>query len=104
MKTTPVGGRVGLKELMKQLGSEKIDSVLLEGGGELNWSALINGIVSKVQTYIAPKIFGGSGPTPVGGEGVPFPSAAVMLERGNIIRIGDDILIESRLKNVYGNN
>ncbi len=104
IKTSPVNGRVDLKELMKILGSEKIDSILLEGGGELNWSALSNGIVSKIQAYIAPKIFGGSGKSPVGGEGVPFPSAAIMLEKGNIVRIGDDILIESRLKNVYGNN
>ena len=104
IKTSPVEGRVDLKELMKILGSEKIDSILLEGGGELNWSALSNGIVSKIQAYIAPKIFGGNGKSPVGGEGVPFPSAAIMLEKGNIVRIGDDILIESRLKNVYGNN
>lgn len=104
IKTSPVEGRVDLKELMKILGSEKIDSILLEGGGELNWSALSNGIVSKIQAYIAPKIFGGNGKSPVGGEGVPFPSAAIMLEKGSIVRIGDDILIESRLKNVYGNN
>ena len=104
IKTSPVEGRVDLKELMRILGSEKIDSILLEGGGELNWSALSNGIVSKIQAYIAPKIFGGNGKSPVGGEGVPFPSAAIMLEKGSIVRIGDDILIESRLKNVYGNN
>lgn len=104
IKTSPSEDRVDLKELMKILGSEKIDSILLEGGGELNWSALSNGIVSKIQAYIAPKIFGGNGKSPVGGEGVPFPSAAIMLEKGNIVRIGDDILIESRLKNVYGNN
>ena len=104
IKTAPVNGRVDLKELVRILGSEKTDSILLEGGGELNWSALSTGIVNKVQAYIAPKIFGGNAKTPVGGEGVPFPSAAVMLETGNIVRIGDDILIESRLKNVYGNN
>ena len=44
---------------MELLGAEKIDSILLEGGGSLNWSALESGIVQKVQTYIAPKLFGG---------------------------------------------
>lgn len=33
-------GHVDLRELMKILGEKKIDSILLEGGGELNFSAL----------------------------------------------------------------
>ena len=43
---------------MEQLGKRKIDSILLEGGGTLNWAALNAGIVQKIQAYIAPKIFG----------------------------------------------
>lgn len=43
---------------MELLGAAKIDSILLEGGGTLNWSALESGIVQKVQTYIAPKLLG----------------------------------------------
>ena len=50
---------MNLKELMKLLGEKGIDSILLEGGSSLNYSALQAGIVSKVETYIAPKIFGG---------------------------------------------
>ena len=90
--------------LRQALSVEKIDSILLEGGGELNWSALREGIVSKVQAYIAPKLFGGSGKTPVGGTGVPFPSEAFMLEKCSVTSVGEDILIESRVKNVHGNN
>ena len=48
-----------LKELMHILGEKGIDSIILEGGGTLNFSALQAGIVNRVQTYIAPKIFGG---------------------------------------------
>lgn len=105
IKTAPKDGRVDLRELMAILGKEKIDSVLLEGGAELNWSALQSGIVSKVQAYIAPKLFGGvSAKSPIGGDGIPCPADAFMLGDSNIVRIGEDILIESRLKNVYGNN
>ena len=104
IKTSQKNGRVDLNELMKLLGSERLDSILLEGGSELNWSALESGIVCRVQAYIAPKLFGGSGKTPVGGIGVPSPSEAVMLENTRLINIGDDILIESRVKNVRGNN
>ncbi|MCR4639637.1 bifunctional diaminohydroxyphosphoribosylaminopyrimidine deaminase/5-amino-6-(5-phosphoribosylamino)uracil reductase RibD [Ruminococcus sp.] len=104
IKTAPKDGHVDLSALMKLLGKERLDSILLEGGGELNWSALNEGIVSKVQAYIAPKLFGGSSKTPVSGQGVPVPTDAFMLEQSSIVHIGDDILIESRVKNVHGNN
>ena len=47
--------RVDLADLMEQLGEQKIDSILLEGGGTLNYSALQAGIVQHVQAYIASK-------------------------------------------------
>ena len=98
-------GRPDLRQLMKTLSSLNIDSVLLEGGGELNWSALEAGIVDKVQTYISPKIFGGVGAkSPVAGLGVDKPDNGFMLEIVSVKYIGEDILIESRVKNVHGNN
>lgn len=98
-------GHIDLNRLMELLGAAKIDSILLEGGGSLNWSALECGIVQKVQTYIAPKLFGGEeAKTPVEGKGFPDPASAVLLKNSEIIRLGDDFLIESEVKrNVYGN-
>jgi diaminohydroxyphosphoribosylaminopyrimidine deaminase/5-amino-6-(5-phosphoribosylamino)uracil reductase len=98
-------GHIYLNRLMELLGAAKIDSILLEGGGSLNWSALESGIVQKVQTYIAPKLFGGEeAKTPVEGKGFPDPASAVLLKNSEIIRLGDDFLIESEVKrNVYGN-
>ena len=98
-------GHIDLNRLMELLGAAKIDSILLEGGGSLNWSALESGIVQKVQTYIAPKLFGGEeAKTPVEGKGFPDPASAVLLKNSEIIRLGDDFLIESEVKsNVHGN-
>lgn len=98
-------GHIDLNRLMELLGAAKIDSILLEGGGSLNWSALESGIVQKVQTYIAPKLFGGEeAKTPVEGKGFPDPASAVLLKNSEMIRLGDDFLIESEVKrNVYGN-
>lgn len=92
-------GHVDLKELMKELGKRKIDSILLEGGAEINYSALRSGIVNKVQCYIAPKIFGGTGAkSPVGGCGVRLPEEGFRLKNGRLSEIGDDILIEWEVK------
>lgn len=98
IRTTPVNGRVNLKELMQMLGEQKIDSVLLEGGSTLNWSALQAGIVTHISTFLAPKIFGGeSAKTAVGGEGVKDPSEAFGLKNQKITQIGQDLLIDADL-------
>ena len=86
--------QIDLKKLMHELGNEGIDSILLEGGGTLNDSALRAGIVKEVQAFIAPKIFGGmNSKTPVEGIGVDIPSEAVKLKYTDICQIGEDIKI-----------
>lgn len=91
-------GHIDLSELMKLLGGLGIDSVILEGGGTLNWSALRSGIVKLVQCYISPKLFGGAeAPSPVGGMGVELPRDAFRLTAPEITRLGDDILLESEV-------
>ena len=83
---------VPLGRLMEALGKREIDSVLLEGGGRLNESALREGIVRKVYAYIAPKIVGGgTAPTPVGGEGAARMAQARQLADLSVSRLGDDI-------------
>lgn len=95
---------VDLDALMDRLGSAGIDSVLLEGGGTLNWAALESGIVQRVQAYVAPKLFGGDAKSPVEGQGVALPDQAVALKNTRISRVGEDILLESEVDgNVYGN-
>lgn len=88
-------GRINLRELMGMLYKMKIDSILLEGGSKLNFSALKSGIVNKVQAYIAPKIFGGNaGFTPVGGIGVSEPQSGFMLKNPRIESFDEDYMIE----------
>lgn len=90
--------QLDLQDLMRKLGQEKIDSILLEGGGTLNWSALESGIVNRVMAYMSPKLFGGaSAPTPVEGQGIPDPRQAFLMENISVRRLGEDILIEGRL-------
>lgn len=92
------GSRVDLKELMEILGGQGIDSILLEGGGTLNDSALRAGIVQEIQAFVAPKIFGGNeAKTPVAGMGAEFPDDAVPLDLKKVSQIGEDLLLEYRV-------
>ena len=99
-------GHIDLKILMKALGEKGIDSVLLEGGGTLNWSALKEGIVQKVFCYIAPKLLGGKGAkSPVEGLGFPDPRYGVQLINRKYTIIGEDMMIEGEVKaDVYRNH
>ena len=86
---------ISLPVLMKELGSRKIDGILLEGGGQLNESALQAGIVQRVYCYIAPKIFGGAqAKTPVEGQGLAKAADAWHFTRIGMQEFGQDILLE----------
>lgn len=90
------GSRIDLRMLMELLGRQKIDSVLIEGGATLNWSAVEAGIVQKVFTYISPKLLGGQrAMTPVGGQGFCDPGKALKLANPEVLKLGDDFLITS---------
>lgn len=92
-------GKVSLPALMERLGQMEIDSVLLEGGASMHGAALESGIVSRVQAYIAPKLFGGTdAPSPVGGLGAALPAEAVHLKNPTVTPLGDDILIEGEVE------
>lgn len=92
-------GHLDLQVLMERLAQEeKIDSILLEGGETLNFSALSAGIVQKVQVYIAPKIVGGqAAKTPVGGTGIAHMADALQLTQVKTAHFGDDLYMEGLL-------
>ncbi len=97
LKVRRVGGRVDLKELLKKLYQIGIDSVLVEGGSEINHSFVENNLINVIYSYIAPKIIGGvMAKTPVGGQGFEKLSQATALKRRKIRALGDDVLIEYR--------
>lgn len=86
-------GKVDLPLLMEYLGKLDIDSVLLEGGGNLNESALRAGIINEIRIFIAPKVFGGKAKSPIEGIGVDHPNMAYKFSFDDIERIGSDLMI-----------
>lgn len=91
-------GYLDMKLLIKKLAALSIDSVIIEGGGSINWSAVKSGIVNRIQVYMAPKIFGGEkAPSPVMGEGIGSPDDAFMFTAPSLTVLGSDILMESEV-------
>jgi len=87
-------GQIDLKDLMVELGKQGIDSLMIEGGSTLNYSALQAGIVNRMEVYIAPKMFGGVGfYTPVGGNGVELATEGFPCHFHSMEQIGEDILL-----------
>lgn len=89
---------INLDEVMTSLGKRGIDSVLLEGGGRVNASALEAGSVDEVMIFIAPKIIGGQGKSPVIGNGIPLMKDAIRLQGLQMEYIGSDILIRGYIQ------
>lgn len=90
---------LNFEEFLKDLGEQKIDSILIEGGSYLHGSILESGVVDKVYAFIAPKIIGGKDAlTPIGGHGVSFMKDAYQLENITLHRFQDDLCIEGYIK------
>jgi len=87
--------KVNLKDLVKKIGQEGIDSILIEGGGTLNFSALEENIVDKAIFYIAPKILGGeNSKSCIAGIGFSKLDDAINLKNLSYRKIGEDLVIE----------
>lgn len=84
----------GLSQLMQKCGEERIDSILVEGGGTINEAFLREGLIDEVFAFIAPKLIGGSeAKTPVEGPGFERLSEALHLNNIKVETCGEDVLI-----------
>lgn len=92
-------GRVDMRSLLCELGGMGIDGILVEGGSEINFSLLKDGLVDEVAIFIAPKMVGGSeAKSPIGGAGLERMAQAVELESCTTEFIDKDILISGLVK------
>ena len=88
------GERVDLNILINELAKREITSVLLEGGGTLNFGMIEAGLIDKIYAFIAPKIIGGrSALTPIEGNGFESLNDAIELKNVTTEMIDNDILI-----------
>ncbi len=85
---------VDLRRLLAVLGERGVDSVLVEGGGEVAWSFLSQELVHKIYFFYAPLILGGRRAVPaVGGEGFADPSQGIRVRDLTVEEVGGDLLL-----------
>ncbi len=86
--------RINLPLLLKRLAEARIDSVLIEGGGETAAAFLEAGLVDKLSLFLAPLVIGGRGAVPaVGGAGAERVADALRLDRMASTWVGEDLLL-----------
>jgi diaminohydroxyphosphoribosylaminopyrimidine deaminase/5-amino-6-(5-phosphoribosylamino)uracil reductase len=81
-----------LAEELALLGSEGVQSLLLEGGPTIGAAVLADGLVDRLLVFVAP-VLAGDGPSMLG----PLP-AAIDLAPPTVEPIGDDLLLDFRVR------
>ncbi len=87
-------GCVEPSSVLAALAERGVQSVLVEGGGEVAAAFVASGRWDRVVAFMAPKLLGGrAAPTPLGGVGFDALDRAAGLERWSVRRRGADLEI-----------
>ncbi len=73
---THANGYIDVRALAPALAAQQIQSVLVEGGGEVHAYLMNQGLADQLVLYLAPMTFGGAAPSWVGGKGHQTIAAA----------------------------
>lgn len=92
---------IDMRQLLEFLATEKITSVLAEGGRQIHTSLLKLGLVDKVVAYVSPKIIGGAEVrSPVEGLGLMKMDKALVLKKPKWKAFDEDMCVEGYLREV----
>lgn len=92
-------GRVDLHDLLKKLGNLGIQSLLLEGGGQLAGEALKQGLIDECVFFYAPKVIGSDGFSPFAMTGTTDMARSINFSDLKVRRVGADIMVTARPEN-----
>jgi diaminohydroxyphosphoribosylaminopyrimidine deaminase / 5-amino-6-(5-phosphoribosylamino)uracil reductase len=92
------GNKISLRWLLRKLGSKGVTSLLVEGGGEVNASFLLQGLAQRVAFFYAPMVLGGRDSRPaVAGKGARTLAESLSLTDLVWQRVGPDWLLRARV-------
>jgi diaminohydroxyphosphoribosylaminopyrimidine deaminase/5-amino-6-(5-phosphoribosylamino)uracil reductase len=88
-----------LRSVLRELGKREVMRLLVEGGARVHGALLDAGLVDEVALFVAPRILGDAAAIPLA-DGKPKTrlSAAIGLESLEVRRVGEDVLLQGRLK------
>ena len=85
---------VNIKNLLRILSKKKIKTLLVEGGGTVNWEFVKQGLVDEIIITITPYLIGGKNAiTLVDGEGFSLMQKAKKLKLKKTCRLGNEIVL-----------
>ena len=85
---------VNIKNLLQILSKKKIKTLLVEGGGAVNWEFVKQGLVDEIILTITPYLVGGKNAiTLVDGDGFSLIQKATKLKLKKTFRIGNEIVL-----------
>ncbi len=86
--------KINIKKLLQYLSKQKINSVLVEGGGTVNWEFINNNLVDEAIITLTPYIVGGENATTlVQGKGFSKISSSKKLRLKRISRQGNELVL-----------
>ena len=88
---------LSLKSLLVKLGKMQITSLLIEGGGKVASSALMEKVVDKLVIFYSPKIIGGDGKNMISKLGISKVSKSINLKDIKLKRFGEEYFFEGYL-------
>ena len=85
---------VNIKNLLRILSKKKIKTILVEGGGTVNWEFVKQGLVDEIIITITPYLIGGKKATTlVDGEGFSLIQKSRKLKLKKSCRLGNEIIL-----------
>lgn len=86
--------RVSIRQLLKILARKGIGTVLVEGGGTVNWSFVKDGLFDELYLTVSPYLVGGTGAPPlVAGDGFKTVGGSCRLALVSSRRLKDHIVL-----------
>ncbi len=96
------GRWVDLGKLLPALGARGLNTLLVEGGGEVLAAFFAAGLVDRLLAFVASVLVGGrEAPGPLGGTGAALMDEAHRLRNVAARRLGDDLLIGGEVERVW---
>ena len=86
--------RINIKNLLKKLAIKKIKTILVEGGGTVNWEFIKEGLVDEIIITVSPYLIGGiNAISLVEGEGFSKVHQSPKLKLKKITQIGNEVIL-----------